>query len=150
MIHVVKQCIINQTQGYWLFFNALNVTLSINVCMWNQTEQYETSSISFREILNLNDNFFCMQMTIEIFVILIPFLSFTFIYKVSKFHNILALMLDPLFKYFDVVKTFARKAKIIHVMVAPIEIFKYMIKFTTSILVIMDELFRTIVIYDMM
>jgi hypothetical protein len=32
---VVKQCIFNQTQGYWLFFNALNVVLSTCVCMQN-------------------------------------------------------------------------------------------------------------------
>jgi hypothetical protein len=91
-----------------------------------------------------------MQMMVEIFVILISFLSFTFIYNVRKSHNILALMLDRLFKYFDVVKTFVRKAKIIHVMVALIEIFKHMIKFTNIILVITDELFKTIGIYVMM
>jgi hypothetical protein len=89
-------------------------------------------------------------MMVESFAILISFLSLTFIYNVNKSHNIHALMLDSLFKYFDVVKTFVRKAKVIHVMVALIEIFKYMIKFTTNILLIMDELFKTIVIYDMM
>jgi hypothetical protein len=40
MLHVVKQCILNQTQGYWLLSNALNATLSINVCMQNQIQQY--------------------------------------------------------------------------------------------------------------
>ncbi len=33
MFLVVKQRIFNQTQGYWLLFDALNVTLSISVCM---------------------------------------------------------------------------------------------------------------------
>jgi len=33
MFPVVKQCILNQTRGYLLLFDALNVTLSINVCM---------------------------------------------------------------------------------------------------------------------
>jgi hypothetical protein len=33
MLHVVKQCILNQTQGYWLFSDAMNVTLSINVSL---------------------------------------------------------------------------------------------------------------------
>jgi hypothetical protein len=33
MFPLVKQCIFNQTQGYRLLFDALNVTLSINVCM---------------------------------------------------------------------------------------------------------------------
>jgi hypothetical protein len=35
MFFVVKQCIFNQTQGYCLFSNALNVVLSICVCMQN-------------------------------------------------------------------------------------------------------------------
>jgi hypothetical protein len=33
MLLVVKQRILNQTQGYWLLFNVLNVALLINVCM---------------------------------------------------------------------------------------------------------------------
>jgi hypothetical protein len=33
MLTVVNQCTFNQTQGYWLFIDALNVALSINVCM---------------------------------------------------------------------------------------------------------------------
>jgi hypothetical protein len=35
MFFVVKQCIFNQTQGYWLLFCALNVALSIGVYMQN-------------------------------------------------------------------------------------------------------------------
>ncbi len=33
MLTIVNQCIFNQTQGYWLFTNALNVGLSINLSM---------------------------------------------------------------------------------------------------------------------
>jgi hypothetical protein len=35
MFFVMKQCIFNQTQGYWLLFYALNVALSIKVYMQN-------------------------------------------------------------------------------------------------------------------
>jgi hypothetical protein len=35
MFLVVKQCIFNQTQGYWLLSNALNVAISIGVCIQN-------------------------------------------------------------------------------------------------------------------
>jgi hypothetical protein len=38
MFPFVKQCILNQTRGYWLLSNALNATLSINVCMQNQIQ----------------------------------------------------------------------------------------------------------------
>jgi hypothetical protein len=33
MLLVVKQCILNQTHGYWLISNALHVAFSINVSM---------------------------------------------------------------------------------------------------------------------
>ncbi len=35
MLLVVKQCIFNQTRGYWLLSNALNVAISIGVCIQN-------------------------------------------------------------------------------------------------------------------
>jgi hypothetical protein len=33
MLPFVKQCTFNQTEGYWLVIDALNVALSICVCM---------------------------------------------------------------------------------------------------------------------
>jgi len=47
MFLVVKQCIFNQTQGYWLFFDALNVVLSIIMCTHNQIEQVKINTIKF-------------------------------------------------------------------------------------------------------
>jgi len=47
MFLVVKQCILNQTQGYWLLFDALNATLLINVCMQNQIQQSEITPLNF-------------------------------------------------------------------------------------------------------
>jgi hypothetical protein len=47
MIPIVKQCILNQTQGYWLLFDALNVALSMSVCMQNQIQQYEITAFNF-------------------------------------------------------------------------------------------------------
>jgi hypothetical protein len=35
MFPFVKHCILNQTRGCWLLSNALNVALSINVCIQN-------------------------------------------------------------------------------------------------------------------
>jgi hypothetical protein len=46
MFLVVKQCIFNQTQGYW-FFYALNAILLINVCMQNQIQQSEITPLNF-------------------------------------------------------------------------------------------------------
>jgi hypothetical protein len=38
MLPVVKQCIFNQTKGYWLLFDALNAILSISVCLQNHIQ----------------------------------------------------------------------------------------------------------------
>jgi hypothetical protein len=47
MLPVVKHCIFNQTQGYWLFSNALNVALSISVSLHNEIEQSDITSFNF-------------------------------------------------------------------------------------------------------
>ncbi len=45
MFLVVRECVFNQTQGYWLFFDALNGTLSINVFVYNEMEWYEINDM---------------------------------------------------------------------------------------------------------
>jgi hypothetical protein len=55
----------------------------------------------------------CMHMMVEVLTTLVLFLSFSSTYNVSKVQNMLTLMLDPHFTYFDVMKTFVRKAKMI-------------------------------------
>jgi hypothetical protein len=47
MLPVVKHCIFNPTQGYWLFSNALNVALSISVSLHNEIEQSDITSLNF-------------------------------------------------------------------------------------------------------
>ncbi len=45
-----------------------------------------------------------MRMMVEVQVVLAPFLAFTYFYNVNKAHNMLALLLNPCCKSFDVVK----------------------------------------------
>jgi hypothetical protein len=52
-------------------------------------------------------------MMAKVITILVPFLSFSSTYNVSKAHNMLALMLDLHCKSLDAVKTFVGKAKMI-------------------------------------
>jgi hypothetical protein len=47
MLLIVKQCVFNQTQGYWLLFEALDVVFSIIMCIQNQIEQFKINSIKF-------------------------------------------------------------------------------------------------------
>lgn len=112
MLLIVKQCIFNQTQGYWLFFDALNVVLSIIMCIHNQIEQLKINSIKF-----LKGDFefklwtFCMQMMAKVWVALVPLLSFAFTYSVSKAHNMFVLMLDLHFKSLNVVENICKENK---------------------------------------
>ncbi len=48
MFTIVKQCIFNETQQYWLFSNVINVILSIILCMQNEIQQYD---INLRNIV---------------------------------------------------------------------------------------------------
>jgi hypothetical protein len=38
---VVNKCILDQTQGYWLVSNVLNVDYYMSVCMQNEICQFE-------------------------------------------------------------------------------------------------------------
>jgi hypothetical protein len=46
----------------------------------------------------------CMMAKVQ--AVLAPFLAFTSSYNASKVHNMMALMLEPRFKFLDMVKTF--------------------------------------------
>jgi hypothetical protein len=47
VLPIVKQCILNQTRGYWLFSDALNATLSTSVSLQNEIEQFDITSLNF-------------------------------------------------------------------------------------------------------
>jgi hypothetical protein len=114
MFPFVKQCILNQTRGYWLLSNALNVALSINVCMQNQIQQSKITPFNFVKgdfEYELGALRVCMM--VEVLAILALFLAFASTYNANKVHNMLALMLDPRFKSFDVVKAFVGQEKMI-------------------------------------
>jgi hypothetical protein len=54
-----------------------------------------------------------MWMMTKVLVVLALFLSFAFTYEGCKVYNMFALMLDPYFKYLDVVKLVLGRAKVI-------------------------------------
>ncbi len=118
MLVVVKQCILNQTQGYWLLFNALNVAVFIHVFVHNHMEQSNITSFNFvKGDFEFELGALHIHMMVEVNTILAPFLAFASTYIVVKAHNMFALMLDPQFKSLDILKTFFGKAKVIHMVV---------------------------------
>jgi hypothetical protein len=122
MLPIVKKCILNQTHGYWLIFNILQVAFPINVSMQMEIQQSEPTSSNFTRgdfEYQLQTLHLCMMA--KVMAILAPFLSFTTNYIRNKAHNMLVLMLDLCFKCLDVVKTFVGRAKIME-MVAKYDI----------------------------
>jgi hypothetical protein len=55
-----------------------------------------------------------INMMAKVKAVLAPFLAFASTYIVVKAHNMFALMLDPWFKSLNILKSFAAKAKVIH------------------------------------
>ncbi len=78
-----------------------------NLTIWNQLHQLCEGGFWVWIACNMHVN------DGEILAILVPFLAFSFTYNVNKAHKILALMLDPCFKSFDVLKTFVIMEKMI-------------------------------------
>ncbi len=75
------------------------------MCMKNQNQQYETNPLNFvRGDFESKLRALQMHMMVELQVVLVSFLAFASFYNVSKAHNMLALLLDPCLKSFDVVK----------------------------------------------
>jgi hypothetical protein len=56
---------------------------------------------------------FQVHIIVKLMAILVPFLSFTYTYSVSKVQNMLVLKLDLCFKSLEVVKTFVGRATMI-------------------------------------
>lgn len=86
---------VNQTWKSWIFFDALNVGLLVNVFMQNEMER---SEIIF---FNLGGGDFeyklgvlCIYMMVKIKVIFTLFMAFASISNATKAHNMIALMLD--------------------------------------------------------
>jgi hypothetical protein len=109
MLPFVKQCTFNQTRGYWLLINALNVALSINLCMQIQIQQFNITPFNIVKVdfeFEMGALWVCMMAKVQ--AVLAPFMAFTYSYNASKVHNMLVFVLDPCFKSLDVVKAFVR------------------------------------------
>jgi hypothetical protein len=97
---VVSACVLNQSRGHWLIFNALNVTITMNLKL------KEESGISFNlQDLIDDDSIVAQELSLltfnirrEVSDVLDGFLSFFKKHEENKTHNMLSLMLNPRFK----------------------------------------------------
>ena len=95
----MKQCIFNQTRGYWLLSDALAAAFRVSVELQDVHDQRAHAVPALRvgdfesEIEMLK-----MRMAREAIGVLKPFLAFAVLFSEAKAHNMLALMLDPRFK----------------------------------------------------
>ncbi len=106
MFLVVKLCILNQIRRYWLLFWCFKChPFNYYVYEFNNMTKLKGDFDSKLGALRV-----CMMAKIQ--VVLAMFLAFASTYNASKADNMLALMLDPCFKSFDVVKAFVGWEKI--------------------------------------
>ncbi len=92
---VVQQCVLNQSQGYWLLLDAFVVAISF-VC---QMRTYCLTPNSI-ETQNFDGELQVFQQHVQKHVIQVlePFLSFMLCFQSCKAHNMLTMMLDPHYK----------------------------------------------------
>lgn len=109
---IVKQCILNQTRGYWLLSDALAAAFRVSVELQDVHDQRAHVVPALRvgdfesEIEMLK-----MRMAREAIGVLKPFLAFAVVFSESKAYNMLALMLDPRFKGLECIIEYIGVAK---------------------------------------
>ena len=92
--HVVKQCILNQTRGYWLLSDALFVALTIYMRRCLELNHRQGTWLQFCDF-DVELEVLYGRMACEVTCVLYPFISFACAFKAEKVHNMLALILGP-------------------------------------------------------
>ena len=108
----MKQCVLNQTRGYWLLSNALATTLVILVELGAHIDHLG----NMNPLLQHGDfdaelKILQGKMSLEAMLVMRPFLSFTQTFISEKAHNMIVLMVDPRFKGLKCVIAYTRVEK---------------------------------------
>jgi hypothetical protein len=95
---VVKQCVLNQTKGYWLLSDALNVAITIRMKL-RVNYNHHVVQVPPLAYGTIDDELEILygHIVVEKVGVLAPFLSFLAITTIGV-HDRLALMLDSRFK----------------------------------------------------
>jgi hypothetical protein len=107
LIIVVKQCFLNQSQGYWLLSYVFDSTFSLctmikaNVCRIQALNQPFIWGDFDSELQE-----FKLRMMGQVFNTLKPCLAFYESYIIAKAHSMFVIMLDPCFKNMKVIRDF--------------------------------------------
>ncbi len=107
LMPIVKQCVLNQSQGYWLLLDALGSAFSL--CIVIKVDVCKTQALNqpfLRKDFDSNIQEFKLRMMGQVLNALGPFLPFYESYIVAKAHNMLAIMLDPCFKNMKIIWDF--------------------------------------------
>ncbi len=107
---LMPRCVLNQSVGHWLLFNALN---SIIIISFKTKEEVNVRPFEFLMDDDLGISFkfanFALYIRLEVFWVLDSFLSFMRTYNEKKAHNMLALMFDLRFKSLRLVFSYVGK-----------------------------------------
>jgi len=95
----VRQCILNQTRGYWLLSDALAATLAISVEFGAHIDHLSNMNPPLQHgDFDAELGILRGKMSLEAMLVMGPFLSFTHTFISEKAHNMIVLMIDPHFK----------------------------------------------------
>jgi hypothetical protein len=104
---LMQQCVHKQLYGYWLLYDALNVETSINIklqdeyiCQTKVQPLFICGKFKFKLEIPY------MWMAAEAMNVLQPFLSFASIFESHRTHNMLDLILDPMYKNLQYITIF--------------------------------------------
>ncbi len=110
---VVSTCVLNQSKGHWLLFDALVTIINLILAMEFQPNPFvdgnETCDQFDVEFHILNKNIFQ-----EVLKVIKPILQFLIVFDSFRVHNVLALMLDPCYKSLWVVENYVGCGNAIH------------------------------------
>ncbi len=104
---------VNQPRGHWLLLYALTITVNISL-------NVEVKVVGLGDGFEILDEFDLKLLTLqknmwqEISKEIRPFLLFLKLFDPHNVHNMLAIMLDPCFKYLRIVKNYVGCGATIH------------------------------------
>ncbi len=106
LLQVVQQCVLNQSQGYWLVVDALvYIFSSCNMMKWETSSNEALNYPLIQGKFDSKSQKIKLWMTSQILKILAHFLAFLGIYIATKTH-MLVIILDILFKNVKIVQDF--------------------------------------------
>ncbi len=111
-------CVSNQHHGYWLLLDVLATIIKLHVQVSKDKLDLQAKIDVVKEMdLHMKVKQLGVNMQLHVAIVLRPLLDLMDFFKLSKTHNMLALMLNPQFKDKSLVKDYVAHASTIEIVV---------------------------------